>query len=150
MRDLDDDVKGLKIYPSRELLAFISCDSGWFMFIAVIKLEISIPGRIRHWARSKSSSLVRIRITDRSRHMVSRYRVGLACVETHQRSLDRALLLSAQGRRHTTIFTECKSYLAHRLQYNSGGVADIRRNQGRIPRVQTSPAWVSHLVGLRH
>lgn len=73
MRGPDDDVKGLKVYPPRELAALISYNLGLFMFIAAVKLGISIPGRIRRWARSKSLSLVKIPITVPIRRTASRY-----------------------------------------------------------------------------
>lgn len=73
MRDPDGDVKGLKVYPPGELIMLISYDFGSLMFIAAVKLEISIPGRIRRWARSESLLLVKIPTTVPTKRMVSRY-----------------------------------------------------------------------------
>lgn len=63
-------------------------------------------------------------------------------------AFDRTLLLRSQGRQRTAVSTERKLLLAHNLAVTKGRTTDICRDQGRVPRIQTSPTRVSHQIRL--
>lgn len=71
----DDDVKGLKVYPPRELATLISYNFEQLTLTAAIKPGTSIPGRTRRWARSRLLSSAKIPITVPIKHMVSHHHI---------------------------------------------------------------------------